>query len=145
MIKIEKAKIEDVKEIHKLIDQYFKKGMMLYRFPADIEQKIRDYFVCKVDNKIVGCVALKIWNRRSAEICSLAVDQEYAGKKIGTKLVKSCIIDAKKLKIPFVFALTFRNEMFLRLGFKKITIKQLPKVVFTEKTVDIDKAYGLKF
>jgi amino-acid N-acetyltransferase len=142
---IEKAKIEDVKEIHKLVNQYSRKGLMLYRFPADIEQKIRDYFVCKVDNKIIGCVALKIWNRRSAEICSLAVDQEYVGKTIGTKLVKSCIVDAKKLKIPFVFALTFRHELFLRLGFKKINIKQLPKIVFTEKTVDVDKAYGFKF
>ena len=114
MIKIEKAKIEDVKEIHKLIDQYSKKGMMLYRFPADIEQKIRDYFVCKVDNKIVGCIALRVWNHRSAEICSLVVDQGYLGKKIGTKLVKSCIIDAKKLKMPFVFALTFRHgNLFL--------------------------------
>jgi amino-acid N-acetyltransferase len=145
MIKIEKAEIEDVKEIHKLINQYSKKGMMLYRFPAEIEQKIRDYSICKIDNEIIGCVALKIWNKKSAEICSLAVSQKYVGQKIGTKLVKSCIADAKKLKMPFVFTLTFRQDLFLRLGFKKINMSQLPKIVFTEKTVNIDKAYGLKF
>jgi hypothetical protein len=32
--------------------------------------------------------------------------------------------------------------MFTKIGFKKIGISRLPKAIFTEKTVDVDKAYG---
>ena len=144
MMKIEKAKLEDIKEIHKLVSGYSKKGLMLYRPLAEIEYRIRDYFVCKLKDKIIGCVALRIWNKKSSEIYALTVDPKYTKQKIGTKLVKSCIADAKKLKVGSVFALTFRHSLFVKMGFKKLSITKLPKIIFTEKTVDVDKAYGFK-
>ena len=144
MFKIEKATLKDVGEIHKLIGKYAQKGFMLYRPVLEIEYKIRDYFVCRVKNKVVGCVALRVWNKRSSEIYALAVDSDYTGQHIGTNLIKNCINEAKKLKVESVFTLTFKQDLFGRLGFKKINLRDLPKVIFTEKTVNIDKAYGMK-
>jgi N-acetylglutamate synthase-like GNAT family acetyltransferase len=43
-----------------------------------------------------------------------------------------------------VFTLTFRPSLFDKLKFKKIKVKSLPKIIFTEKTVNVNKAYGLK-
>lgn len=144
-MKIEKAKLTDAKEIHKLISGYFKKGLLLYRPSVEIEHRIRDYFICRLDDKIVGCAALRVWNRKSTEIYALVVHPEHTGKKIGTKLIKACIADAKKLEVSAVFTLTFRHNLFLRAGFKKVGISQVPRIIFTEKTVDVDKAYGFKF
>ncbi len=143
-MKIEKAKLPDAKEIHNLINKYSKKGLMLYRPLAEIEHNIRDYFVCGMNNKIVGCVALRIWNKKSSEIYALAVNSDYTGKKIGTNLIKSCIKEAKNLNVESVFTLTFKHDLFVRRGFQKINLRDLPKVIFTEKTVNIDKAYGMK-
>ncbi|MFH1238630.1 MAG: GNAT family N-acetyltransferase [bacterium] len=144
MFKIEKATLKDVGEIHKLIGKYAQKGFMLYRPVLEIEYKIRDYFVCRVKNKVVGCVALRVWNKRSSEIYALAVDSDYTGQHIGTNLIKNCINEAKKVKVESVFTLTFKQDLFRWFGFKKINLRDLPKVIFTEKTVNIDKAYGMK-
>ncbi|MFH1783932.1 MAG: GNAT family N-acetyltransferase [bacterium] len=144
MMKIKKAKLTDVKQIHKLIYEYSKKGLMLYRPSLEVEHNIRDYFVCKSGSKLVGCAALRVWNRKSSEIYAVAVDSEYTGKKIGTNLVKNCIKEAKKLEVCSIFTLTFKHDLFIRVGFKKTNLKGLPRVIFTEKTVNVDKAYGLK-
>lgn len=74
----------------------------------------------------------------------MAVDSNCAGKGIGSKLIKSCLIDAKSIGVKSVFTLIFRDSMFTKIGFKKIGISRLPKAIFTEKTVDVDKAYGTK-
>lgn len=143
-LKIEKAKLDDAKQINSLIAKYSREGLMLHRPTVEIEHRIRDYFVCALENKIIGCAAFRIWNKKSSEIYALAVDSDYMGEGIGRKLIRSCIIDAKKIGVKFVFTLTFRDSLFTKLGFKKIGINALPKIIFTEKTVDVDKAYGLK-
>lgn len=143
-IKVQKATLHDVKEIHALISKYAGKGFMLYRTIAEIEYKIRDYFVCKIDNKVIGCSALRVWNMKSSEIYALAVSSHFTGKQIGTRLVKVCIKEAKKLGVKNVITLTFKHEMFSKMGFEKATLRSLPRIMFTEKTVNVDKAYGLK-
>ena len=140
---IKKADLNDAREIHNLIKKYAERGLMLYRHKGQIERNIRDYFVARMGGVLVGCCALRVWERRGAEIYALAVKEKLSGNGLGTKLVKICIKDAKKIGLPFVFTLTFRAGMFERLGFKKITFGSLPRVIFSEKTVDVDKAYGL--
>jgi len=141
---IKKATISNVKEIHKLISEYSKQGLMLYRPFVEIESKIRDYFICEIKGRVIGCVALRIWNRKSSEIYALAVGIKHTGKGIGAKLVRNCIADVKKMNVPFVFVLTSKPSLFEKLGFKKLNINELPKVIFTERTINIEKAYGLK-
>ena len=143
-MKIEKAKLADAIAIRDLILYYSKKGYMLYRPKKEIEYWIRDYLVCRDGNKIVGCVGLKVWDNKNAEIYGLAVKQEYINKGVGTNLVKSCMKEARKLGNSSLFALTFRKDLLLRIGFKKITLRELPRIMFTEKTVNVDKAYGIK-
>lgn len=142
--RIEKANLEDVKGIYSLIKKYSKKKLMLFRHSDEIERNIRDYLVYRENGKVYGCVGLRTWDRKSAEIYGLAVDDSKVGNGIGTKLIKNCIAEARKLKVPFVFTLTFRINLFQRFGFEKIKMSSLPRVIFTEKTVDIDKAYGMK-
>jgi len=143
-MKIQKAKLTDAKEINRIITAYSKKGLMLYRPVEEIEYKIRDYSVCKDKDEIIGCVGLKVWNKNTAEIYALAVKEKYMGKGIGKQLVKKTIADAKNLGVNVVFTLTFRKDLFTNIGFNKVGWKELPKVMLTEKTVDVDKAYGMK-
>jgi len=143
-LKFEKLSLKDIKQIHDIIEKYARKGFMLYRTREKIAQNSREYFVCKEKNKVIGCVGLKIWDEKSAEIYALAVDEEYMNRGIGTKLIKECIKEAKKIGVRFVFTLTFKKNLFMNLGFKKINIDNLPKVVFTEKTIDEQKAYGMR-
>ncbi len=143
-MRIEKATLKDVEAIHDLVLGHARKGLMLYRPRDEIEYHIRDYFVCRRGGRVVGCAGLRVWNRGASEIYALAVEQNHAGKGIGKSLVRACVNEARRLGVRKVFALTFRKEMFLKLGFKKVTLREIPRIMFTEKTVDVDKAYGMR-
>jgi len=143
-MKITNATLGEVDDIHDLIYKNAMKGLMLYRTKEEIAYHIRDYFVRYEKGKAIGCVGLKVWDKNSGEIYALAVDPKYTGKGIGRTLVKACIKEAENIKLPRIFALTYRQEMFLKLGFKKLTLRDLPKKIFTEKTVNVDRAYGMK-
>jgi amino-acid N-acetyltransferase len=143
-MKIRKATLKDVKEINKIINYYSRKRLMLYRPCAQIERNIRDYFVYKLGNEVIGNCALRIWSKKSAEIYALAVKPKYTSKGIGSALVKECIKEVKKLKVESIFTFTLKASFFEKFGFKKINFRELPKVVFTEKTEDVEKAYGMK-
>ncbi|MBI4708915.1 MAG: GNAT family N-acetyltransferase [Candidatus Portnoybacteria bacterium] len=141
-IEIRKAALKDVREIHKLVNGFSKKGLMLARPISYIETRIRDFFVCVCDGRVVGCAGLKVWNREWAEVNALAVHLKYQGNGIGLKLTKKCIQDAKKIGIKYLLMLTFQHNLAQNAGFIKMgSIKKLPEIVFTEKIINADKAY----
>jgi amino-acid N-acetyltransferase len=141
---IKKANMQNAEQIHRLVSGYSKKGLMLARPLSYIQTRIRDFFVCVCDKKMVGCVALKIWNKEWAEIIALAVYPKYQKRGIGLKLIEECVSDARNIGIRYVLMLTFQDNLAKNTGFKKMdNLKIVPEVVFTEKTVNIDKAYLL--
>jgi amino-acid N-acetyltransferase len=129
---IEKAKIGDVPEIHKLVNSFATKGDMLARPLSEIYENLRDFFVLKEDNKVVACVALHISWADLAELKALAVSEDYQKKGIGAELVKACLSEAKDIEIPIVFCLTYKDIFFEKQGFIRVDKMKLPKKVWTE-------------
>ncbi len=72
-IQVEKARISNVPQMHKLINYFADKGEMLARPISEIYENIRDFFVVREDDKVLGCVALGVMWHDLAEIKSLAV------------------------------------------------------------------------
>ena len=142
---IRKATLRDARQINKLVFGYAKDGKMLSRPLAYIASRIRDFFVCVVENEIVGCVGLKVWNMQWAEIMALAVSSEYEGDGIGSELVKTCLEEARILGVKWVAILTFNHDLAEKFGFQKLDdIDFFPESMFTEKIPIVDKAYILK-
>lgn len=129
---IEKANLKDAKAIHKLINFYAKKDKMLPRSLSEIYENIREYFVYKKNNKIVGCCALHIFWEDCAEIRSLAVDPYFKKRRIGSILTEACIKEAKEMGILRIFTLTVVPEFFEKLGFKRVDKFTLPMKVWSE-------------
>jgi amino-acid N-acetyltransferase len=57
LVSLEKAKISDVPQIHKLVNYFAGKGEMLARPLSEIYENVRDYFVIRDGNKVVACAA----------------------------------------------------------------------------------------
>jgi amino-acid N-acetyltransferase len=136
---IEKAKVSDVPYIHKLINKFAKKNLMLPRVINDIYERLQEFFVARIidKNKVIGCVSLHItWtgekNDVIAEIRSLAVDKKYQNKGIGKELVKRLEEEANKLGVKKIFALTYIPKFFYKVGYKPISRDTLPHKVWTE-------------
>lgn len=127
---IKKAKVSHVKQIHRFINDFAKKEIMLARSLNELYESIREFFIYEEDGVIKGICSLKIVWEDLAEIRSLAVREECQGKGVGKALVKKCLKDAKMLGIKRVFALTYHPEFFKKLGFKEIDKNRLPHKIW---------------
>ncbi len=132
MNRVEKARIGDVPQMQKLINYFADRGEMLARPLSELYENIRDYFVIKEDEQVIGCAALHVNWSDLAEIKSLAVAEGSQRQGIGDQLIKACLRDAKKLGIPTVFCLTYKPPFFERFGFSQADKLQLPQKVWNE-------------
>jgi amino-acid N-acetyltransferase len=129
-LKIRKAKISDLKQIHKLINEYAKKEEMIPRSLSELYENMRDFIVCQYDENICGVCALHIMWEDLAEIRSLAVDRGYQKMGIGRNLVRQCLREARLLGLQKVFALTYHPEFFKKFGFVDIDKSSLPQKIW---------------
>lgn len=129
---VRKAKITDVKTIHRLVNEFAKKGEMIPRSLNDLYENIRDIFVYEDRDEIKGVCALHILWEDLAEVRSLSVRLDVQGIGIGKKLVTTCIKEAKMLGIKRLFALTYHPEFFEKMGFVVTDKSKLPQKIWGE-------------
>lgn len=127
---IRKAIIPDVREIHRLLLDYARDGLLLSRSLAELYESVRDFYVFEIDGKVVGTAALNICWEDLAELRSLAVHPDYNGRGAGKELVQACLDEARRLGIHRVFALTYKQAFFEKLGFAVIEKSQLPHKIW---------------
>ena len=132
MSMVEKAKIQDVPQIHRLINYFADRDEMLPRSLSEIYENVRDYFVYRQGERMLACAALHIIWSDLAEIKSVAVAKEYQKKGIGTTLVEACLKEAESLGIPTIFCLTYQPAFFEKFGLGQIDKMELPRKVWTE-------------
>ena len=131
-MKIEKARISDVTQMHKLINYFADKGEMLARPLSEIYENIRDYFVVRQGEQVIACAALHVNWSDLAEIKSVAVAEDSQRQGIGDQLVEACFREAKELGIPTIFCLTYKPAFFEKLGFSQVEKAELPHKVWGE-------------
>ncbi len=128
-----RARPSDTRPILNLINHYSTKGVMLPRSFSHVVEKIRDFTVA-VDEKdgttIKSVVALHVVGEELAEVRSLAVDEALQGKGIGKKLLEFCVNDAKEMKLPRIFTLTYQTDFFSRSGFSTVEKLTLPQKIW---------------
>ncbi|MCS7164464.1 MAG: N-acetyltransferase [Thermodesulfovibrio sp.] len=129
-MKIRKATVSDVKSIHRLINEFAKKGEMLPRSLNELYENIRDFLIAEENGEIKGVCALHILWEDLAEIRSLAVKKDSQKKGIGSLLVKKSLNEAKKLGVKRVFVLTYIPEFFKKKGFKEFDKSKLPQKIW---------------
>ena len=127
-----KASLEDVDQMKTLIDFYAGKNLMLSRSLSYLYENVREYWVCREGELVVGCGALHVTWKGLAEVKSLAVDPRFINKGIGKDILSACLKEAKELGLSEVFTLTLEPEFFIKNGFKKIAKEKLPMKIWGE-------------
>lgn len=129
---IRKAKINDVKQIHGILQEYGNRGELLPRPLSKIYDHLRDFwvYVDEKENHLLGCCALQFCWEDLAEIRSLAVHPEHIGKRIGKKLTEAALTEAVSYGIKKVFALTYKPGFFNQFGFVQIDRSALPMKIW---------------
>jgi amino-acid N-acetyltransferase len=132
---IRKAVIEDVKSIHKILSTYGAQGLLLPRPLSELYDHLRDFFVLvenSEEDRILGACALGVCWDDLAEIRSLAVAEDQQGKGHGSQLVKACLDEAYSLGLKRVFALTYVEGFFEKMGFREVEKSVLPHKVWAD-------------
>jgi amino-acid N-acetyltransferase len=133
---IRPARLVDVPEIQRIINQHAEFGRMLFKSYAQLYETVRDYAVVEIDidgtPTIAGCVAVGIIWADLAEVRALAVDESMRGRGLGTKLVQWCIDEARRMRIRRLMSLTYEQRFFEKLGFVVVQKETLPLKVWSD-------------
>lgn len=130
---VRNAHVEDVKSIHALLMECALKGLLLPRPLIYLYGHIRNFKVIEYkDGVIVACCALApVWEDLG-EICSLVVRDDLRRLGLGRKLVQACAKDCAQLRIKKLFALTYQEAFFSKLGFSIVDKDILPQKIWAD-------------
>lgn len=132
-MKVEKAKISDVQQMHEMVNKFAEKGEMLPRALSEIYEDIRDYFVIRdKSSQVIACVALHISWSDLAEIRTLAVEENKQAQGLGSVLIKACLDEARQLGLKSIFCLTYKPAFFEKNGFVQVDKMELPRKIWSE-------------
>lgn len=123
---VRKARMYDIKPILDLINGYAARGIMLPRTEFEMSEAIRDFSVVYLNTQLLGCGALHFYTPQIAEIRSLAVCEDAKTKGVGRKLVEALVEEAKQYELDAVFAFTYVDQFFRKVGFQVVERGVLP-------------------
>jgi amino-acid N-acetyltransferase len=132
---IRKAIIRDVHSIHRLLNDYAGRDLLLPRSLSELYDHLRDYFVLQDSaepNDVKGVCALGICWDDLAEIRSLAVTEDHQGRGAGSRLVETCLDEARSLGLNKIFVLTYVPDFFKKLGFNEMDKSGLPHKIWSD-------------
>jgi amino-acid N-acetyltransferase len=115
-----------------LIKTHADRGKMVLRPRDEIYANLREYFVCEIDGKVVGCAATHIFWNDLAELKGLAVADDYQGRGVGAALCQACLDDLQRLRVRRVFALTNAPGFFEKIGYRRVPKESLPFFIWGE-------------
>ncbi len=118
--------MRDIPNILKLINAYAAAGIMLPRTEFELSENIRDFSVAYDGPLLVGCGALHFYTPTTAEVRSLAVLPEAKQHGIGRALVTSIEEEARDNDLEAIFAFTYVERFFAKLGFEVVERGELP-------------------
>lgn len=123
----------DIMAIHDLLKVYAEERLLLPRPPEDILEKIRNFRIAEVDGVFAGCAALRDYGSSLYEVRSLAVVKKFTGCRIGSELVNNFIrIKQEEGESAKIFALTYRDNFFCRLGFHIVDKTMFPEKIWSD-------------
>ncbi len=128
--KVRWATAADATGIHDLLQHYANVGRLLPRSTEEIIERLDSFLVSEQNFTLAGCVSLEVFTPELGEVRSLAVDPDFARLGHGRVLVEQLEVEARKLGLQRLMALTYVPNFFYKLGFKTTAMDTLPEKVF---------------
>ena len=131
-MKAEKSRINDIAQIHKLVNYFADKGEMLPRALSELYENMRDFFVVRHGEQLVACAALHVFWSDLAEIRAVSVVEEMQDQGAGALLIQACLEEARSMGIETIFCLTYMPDFFEQFGFRQVDKMELPRKIWGE-------------
>ena len=133
MLVTRKPKSENFESILSLVNHYAEKREMLPLTMDELCHRIEGFRILKNEkDELIACAHLDVFTPELAEVKSLAVMEDHLAQGYGKVLVAECEKEARKLGIKKLFALTFKEKFFKKLGFVEVPRDSLPEKIYRE-------------
>lgn len=133
MKELRKAVVGDAKAIHRLLETFASRGLLLPRSLWDIYSHIREFTVWEEEGEgIVGVCALHVIWEGLAELRSFCVKDNHQGRGLGARLAASALEEGRMLGVRRVLVLTYFPDYFEGLGFRRVDKSELPQKVWAD-------------
>jgi len=124
--------MRDIPALLQLINSYAAEGIMLPRTEFEMSENIRDFTVVYAGSQLFGCGALHFYSPTSGEIRSLAVAPEAKRQGVGALLIDALEKEAINNDLNTIFAFTYVEDFFRKLGFREVDRGLLPLKVWRD-------------
>ena len=125
-IEVRKAGMQDIPNLLSLINGYATQGIMLARTEFELSENMRDFTVAYDKHTLVGCGALHFYSPTMGEIRTLATAQSHKHHGVGRLIIDSLVHEAKLYGLDAVFAFTYVDAFFAKVGFHTVERGELP-------------------
>lgn len=124
---------EDVNFIYELLAGYAKERLLLPRPHLDLLERIGNFLIAEVEGEQAGCCALRDYGGGLYEVRSLAVAKKFLNRGIASEMVLCHMERLRKKGVPArLFALTYRDAFFNRLGFRIVDKSMFPEKIWSD-------------
>ena len=134
LLTVREAAEHDVAEIHRLLEIYAAKAVVLSRSEEDIRFYLGNFVVAEIDGRVRGCAAVRDFGNNLLEVRSLVVEPRFQGNGIGRAMVEA-IVAGLRIRRPEggrLFALTYRKAFFESLGFSVVEKNLFPEKIWSD-------------
>src|SRR3990172_6432979 len=113
---IRRADVRDVPAIGRIVNDCAERGRMLHRSTSFLYEHVRDFFVAEESGRVIAACGLGVVWSDLAEVYALAIEPACRSRGLGGQLVSACVVEARRLRIRRVMALTYQQAFFPNQG-----------------------------
>ena len=135
LIHVRRAAESDVEAIHRLLEFYADRGIVLRRTREEIREHLANFIVAvdPDDGSVTGCGAVRDFGDSLYELRSLAVAPDRRGRGIGRAMVEFIIGAMRDTgRAAQLFTLTCEPAFFERLGFSFTDRENFPSKIWSD-------------
>ena len=120
-ITVRKARTPDVVAIHRIIQPYVDRNILLAKDLVVLYEAVQEFCVAVTPaGEIVGCGALHVLWRDLGEVRTIATAEGARGTGAGGRMLEFLKEEARGLGLERLFCLTFETGFFGRYGFEPV-------------------------
>jgi amino-acid N-acetyltransferase len=119
----------DAGVVHRLITDNLEAGHLLPRTLDDVERHASRFVVAESPDGVIGCAELAPLSDTVVEVRSLVVQQDYRGRRIGTRLLEYLATEAAERGFATLCAFTHEPSHFVRMGFTIVPHVWVPEKI----------------
>ena len=129
---VRRARPSDAQGILRLLQPYVQRGELLPRSLSEVSRTIDTWVVAQEGDTILGCGSLVAYTSELSEVRSLAVAADRRGEGIGQAVMDGLVDVARGQDVRRLFALTLAVPFFLKAGFERIDMREIPEKVWRD-------------